>query len=207
MSKKIKFIFFDFDGTISDARRLTYDTMIDVLDRMDFKFSRSKLKKLMGIKMQKILYGLGIDEKFVNKIRKIFYKNLIKNVIAANADASTVLALDVMTSPVITAPQTMTIIQAMQLMSKQGIRHLIILKKGKVAGMCSDTDIFKVVPQLIMLEQEYLNVLGESQVTEELPDLAGYCDDCKEFREILIFHQGLYICHNCAPVGLLESNE
>ncbi|MCK5408942.1 MAG: CBS domain-containing protein [Candidatus Heimdallarchaeota archaeon] len=143
-----------------------------------------------------------------NKALGIITKeNLIKNVIAANADASTVLALDVMTSPVITAPQTMTIIQAMQLMSKQGIRHLIILKKGKVAGMCSDTDIFKVVPQLIMLEQEYLNVLGESQVTEELPDLAGYCDDCKEFREILIFHQGLYICHNCAPVGLLESNE
>ncbi|MCK4895715.1 MAG: CBS domain-containing protein [Candidatus Heimdallarchaeota archaeon] len=143
-----------------------------------------------------------------NKALGIITKeNLIKNVIAANADASTVLALDVMTSPVITAPQTMTIIQAMQLMSKQGIRHLVILKKGKVAGMCSDTDIFKVVPQLIMLEQEYLNVLGESQVTEELPDLAGYCDDCKEFREILIFHQGLYICHNCAPVGLLESNE
>ena len=134
-------------------------------------------------------------------------ENLIENVIAANADASAVLALDIMSSPVITAPQTMTIIQAMQLMSKQEIRHLVILKEGKVAGMCSDTDIFKVVPQLIMLEQEYLNVLGESQVTEELPDLAGYCDDCKEFREKLIVHEGRYICHNCAPVGLLESNE
>lgn len=143
-----------------------------------------------------------------NKALGIITKeNLIKNVIAANADASTILALDLMTSPVITAPQTMTIIQAMQLMSKQGIKHLVILKEGKVAGMCSDTDIFKVVPQLIMLEQEYLNVLGEPQITEELPDLAGYCDDCKEFRETLIFHQGLYICHSCAPVGLLENNE
>lgn len=142
-----------------------------------------------------------------NKALGIITKeNLIKNVIAANADASTVLALDIMSSPVITAPQTMTVIQAMQLMSKQRIRHLVILKEGKVAGMCSDTDIFKVVPQLIMLEQEYLKVLGESQITEELPDLAGYCDDCKEFRDNLIFHQGLYICHNCAPVGLLERN-
>ncbi len=143
-----------------------------------------------------------------NKALGIITKeNLIKKVIAANADASTVLALDLMTSPVITAPQTMTIIQAMQLMSKQGIRHLVILNEGKLAGMCSDTDIFKVVPQLIMLEQEYLKVLGESQVTEELPDLAGYCDDCKEFREKLIFHEGRYICNNCAPEGLLVSNE
>jgi len=143
-----------------------------------------------------------------NKALGIITKeNLIKNVIAANADASTVLALDIMSSPVITAPQTMTIIQAMQLMSKQGIRHLVILKEGKVAGMCSDTDIFKVVPQLIMLEQEYLKVLGESQITEEILDLAGYCDDCKEFTEQLIFHEGSYICYDCAPEGLLESDE
>ena len=130
-------------------------------------------------------------------------ENLIKNVIAKNADASLVLAIDVMTSPVITAPQTMTIIQAMQLMSKQSIRHLIIPKDGKIVGMCSDTDIFKVVPQLILLEQEYLKVMGEYQDSEVMPDLAGYCDDCKEFTEKLIYHEGLYICKNCFPVGVL----
>jgi len=150
--------------------------------------------------------SIVVLDKNIRALGIITKENLIKKVIAKNSNPSTILALDIMSSPVITAPQTMTIIQAMQLMSKQGIKHLVILKEGKVIGMCSDTDIFKVVPQLILLEQEYLKVLGESQVTEEILDLAGYCEDCKEFTEHLIFHEGTYICHNCAPVGLLESN-
>ena len=195
--------------------------MKSIFDRKKFELALSEIMstKVVSISLEtsaevcaKLMVENNIGSIVVldqnNKALGIITKeNLIKNVIAVNANAADVLAFDIMSSPVITAPQTMTIIQAMQLMSKQGIRHLVILKEGKVAGMCSDTDIFKVVPQLIMLEQEYLNVLGESQVTEELSDLAGYCDDCKEFRETLIFHQGLYICHNCAPVGLLESNE
>ena len=134
-------------------------------------------------------------------------ENLIKNVIATNASAATVKAKKVMSSPVITVSQTMTIIQAMQLMAKQGIRHLVILKDGKVAGMCSDTDIFKVVPQLILLEQEYLKVMGESQETEENPDIAGYCDDCKDFTEELVYDNGLYLCPNCIQVGSFEEDE
>ncbi len=74
----IKYIFFDFDGTVSDAKRLTYETLIEVLDRMDFKFSKLRAKKLMGSKMQNILRGIGIDEKFVNKIRQKFYALLVK---------------------------------------------------------------------------------------------------------------------------------
>ncbi len=195
--------------------------MKSIFDRKKFELALSEIMstKVVSISLEtsaevcaKLMVENNIGSIVVldqnNKALGIITKeNLIKNVIAVNANAADVLALDMMSSPVITAPQTMTIIQAMQLMSKQKIRHLVILKEGKVAGMCSDTDIFKVVPQLIMLEQEYLKVLGESQVTEELPDLAGYCDDCKEFRENLIFHEGHYICQNCAPVGLLESNE
>lgn len=147
-----------------------------------------------------------VDDK--GKTKGIITKeNLIKNVIAKNASASNVLASEVMSSPVITAPQSMTIIQAMQLMSKQGIRHLVILNEGKVAGMCSDTDIFKVVPQLILLEQEYLKIMGENQSEVAVDDLAGYCDDCKEFTENLVYYNGLYVCPNCAPAELLETDE
>ncbi|MBY9001567.1 MAG: CBS domain-containing protein [Candidatus Heimdallarchaeota archaeon] len=165
--------------------------------------SAEKCAKLM---VENRIGSIVVSDQSNKALGIITKENLIKNVIAKNANASSVQALDVMTSPVITAPQTMTIIQAMQLMSKQGIRHLVILKEGKLIGMCSDTDIFKVVPQLIMLEQEYLKVIGDNQDTEAMLDLAGYCDDCKEFTEDLIFHEGQYICANCAPVGLLEND-
>jgi phosphoglycolate phosphatase-like HAD superfamily hydrolase len=76
--KRMKYIFFDFDGTISDARKLVYDVLIDVLDKMDFKFSRLKVKKLMGAHMDEILRGVGIDEGLVNEIRKKFYDLLVR---------------------------------------------------------------------------------------------------------------------------------
>ncbi len=82
--KKVKYIFFDFDGTVSDAKRLTYETLINVLDKMQFKYSKSKLKKLMGSKMPNILKGIGVDEKLVNKIRREFYRLLVKTVSMKN---------------------------------------------------------------------------------------------------------------------------
>ena len=44
--KRLKYLFFDFDGTISDAKKLTYETLITVLDRMDYKFSKARTKNL-----------------------------------------------------------------------------------------------------------------------------------------------------------------
>jgi len=76
--KKVKYIFFDFDGTISDAKKLVYDVLVDVLDRMEFRFSKIKVRKLMGSHMDEILKGVGIDEGLVNDIRKKFYQMLVR---------------------------------------------------------------------------------------------------------------------------------
>jgi len=136
-------------------------------------------------------------------------ENLIRHVIAKNAQAESVFASDLMSEPLLTASATLTIIQAMQTMFKEGIRHLVITgSEGKLLGICTDTDIFKVVPQLILLEQEYLRVMGDEQDQESADDFAGYCDDCREYSDKLIFSEGLYMCPNCAPPEeLIESNE
>ena len=144
-------------------------------------------------------------EKNVGIITK---ENLIKHVIAKNKRADSVTAEEAMTSPLITASPSLTIIQAMQTMFKEGIRHLVITNsEGKVVGMCTDTDVFKVVPQLILLEQEYLKLMAEDLEEDVGADLAGYCDDCKEYSDKLIFGRSLYLCSNCAPEELIEINE
>jgi phosphoglycolate phosphatase-like HAD superfamily hydrolase len=73
----IKYIFFDFDGTISDAKRLAYDKMSETLDEEGAKYSKAKLRKLMGAKTIKILEGLGVKKNNLKKVRKIFYKKFI----------------------------------------------------------------------------------------------------------------------------------
>ena len=132
-------------------------------------------------------------------------ENLIKHVLAVDAEPKTVTAGNVMSSPLITAAPTLSVIQAMQTMFKDGIRHLVVTgTDGQVQGICTDTDIFKVVPQLILLEQEYLRFMGEDKDPETKEDFAGYCDDCREYSDQLIFVKGLYMCPNCEPDEMRE---
>lgn len=143
-------------------------------------------------------------EKNVGIITK---ENLIKHVIAKNKRADSVTAKEAMSSPLITAFPSLTIIQAMQTMFSEGIRHLVITNpEGKIIGICTDSDVFKVVPQLILLEQEYLKLMAEDTEHDEALDFAGYCDDCREYSDKLIFSQGLYMCSSCVPEELIESN-
>ncbi|NPD89882.1 MAG: CBS domain-containing protein [Asgard group archaeon] len=134
-------------------------------------------------------------------------ENLIRHVLAKDADPKNVIAGKIMSSPLISASPNLSIIQAMQSMFKDGIRHLVVTgSDGKLQGICTDTDIFKVVPQLILLEQEYLRFMSEDQESELKEDFAGYCDDCKEYSDELIFVKGLYMCPNCAPEEMQESS-
>jgi signal-transduction protein with cAMP-binding, CBS, and nucleotidyltransferase domain len=144
------------------------------------------------------------EDKSIGIITK---ENLIKHVLALNKKADEVTAEEMMSAPLITASPSLTIIQAMQTMFKEGIRHLIIQgTDGKLLGICTDTDIFKVVPQLILLEQEFLKVMSEVSDSEMKEDIAGYCDDCREYSDSLIFSKGQYMCENCAPEEMIESH-
>lgn len=76
----IKIIFFDFDGTISDAKKLALDTLIKVLVRHKYKFDRKKLDKALGDKMEIIFNQLKIPTNHLQQIRKEFYRELISHV-------------------------------------------------------------------------------------------------------------------------------
>ncbi len=128
-------------------------------------------------------------------------ENMIKHVIAESADPEKLKAFEIMTSPVITASPKMPIIKAMEKMFKEGIRHLLIMSpEKKLLGICTDTDLFKVVPELILLEQEYLKFVESEQDMQEEQDnedFTGYCDECKEFSDRLRTVNGIYICPRC----------
>jgi phosphoglycolate phosphatase-like HAD superfamily hydrolase len=74
----IKVIFFDFDGTISDAKSIAYNSMIRALEDFGYNLDGEKLRKLMGTKMHLILKELGLGTSEVQKVRTRFYKYFIK---------------------------------------------------------------------------------------------------------------------------------
>jgi len=72
-------IFFDFDGTISDAKRIAYASFVRTLKEFGHEFDDKRLKELMGTKMEEIVKKLGdgnwgYNAKGVEKIRRRFYQ-------------------------------------------------------------------------------------------------------------------------------------
>ncbi len=79
----IKAIFFDFDGTISDARKVISDSMNWILVDEGYSFDKDKLRILIGDKMEKIIGELGLKGN-IPYLRKKFYDHLVKNVDRTN---------------------------------------------------------------------------------------------------------------------------
>jgi len=70
----IKAIFLDFDGTISDAKKIAYESMVLAFDDFGYRFDEKRLRGLMGIKMRLILKELGLPPREVKKVRTRFYR-------------------------------------------------------------------------------------------------------------------------------------
>lgn len=72
----IKAIFFDFDGTVSDTRRIAFESVCDTMTNAGFKFDKKKLRKLMGEKSKEIFDGLGLKRKYIGSFRKKLFIDL-----------------------------------------------------------------------------------------------------------------------------------
>jgi len=70
----IKLLIFDFDGTISDARDIAFQSFTRVLDEYGYKFNRKRAFKLLGTKMHIMLKELGVNEGHLRSIRRRFYR-------------------------------------------------------------------------------------------------------------------------------------
>ena len=73
--RMIKAIFLDFDGTVSDAHKIAYESLVRTLEEFGYGFDRKLLQGLMGEKMAEILKGLGLKIKRLEVIRRKFYKH------------------------------------------------------------------------------------------------------------------------------------
>jgi len=70
----VKYIFLDFDGTISDAYSAGFKSMVKVLEEFKYEFKKSKILELMGEKMEVIFKELGLNQGHLDSARRRFYK-------------------------------------------------------------------------------------------------------------------------------------
>lgn len=122
-------------------------------------------------------------------------RDIVTRIVAKNLLPSDVKAKEIMSTPISTIDPAMDIGAAAQMMKVRRIRRLLILDKGKIAGIITDRTIFAIMPKLMELLTEKAKIGGE--VIKRPPPLAGYCDNCGQWSDTLVDVEGRFICEDC----------
>jgi signal-transduction protein with cAMP-binding, CBS, and nucleotidyltransferase domain len=121
--------------------------------------------------------------------------DLVSRVVAKGLDPSTTALEQVMSKPLITIKPSVDVVEALRLMSKMKVRHLVVVREGRVEGIVTDRDVVRVAPALveILAEKAYMTI--EAPAIKE--GLAGHCDSCGEWSDNLVQVDDQMLCEEC----------
>lgn len=122
-------------------------------------------------------------------------RDIVVRVTALNLLPSDVLVSQVMSSPLIAIPPETDITIAAKKMSSSSIRRLVVTDNGVLVGIVSSKDLVSITPELAEIIAHQVRLAPEPD--EELPPIAGYCDNCNQWSEELTEVEGNYLCEEC----------
>ncbi len=108
-----------------------------------------------------------------------------------------ITAKDVMTTPLATVEPEESLTKAARSMRLQGIRRLGVMAKDKIVGVITSKDILATTPELIEILQEKARILENDLGNPVEKNLAGYCDQCKNYSDFLTQSDGNFVCEDC----------
>jgi phosphoglycolate phosphatase-like HAD superfamily hydrolase len=75
----VKAVFFDFDGTVSDAKGIAFRSIVKTLKEFGYKFSEEKLMELLGVRAEIMFRMLGLRVNNIEEIKNKFYEYFISS--------------------------------------------------------------------------------------------------------------------------------
>ncbi|MBD3189446.1 MAG: CBS domain-containing protein [Candidatus Heimdallarchaeota archaeon] len=130
-------------------------------------------------------------------------RDIVTRVVAANLDPSKLLADDIATRPVVTAPPTMDISEALSLMDRLNIRRLVIVEENVIVGICTYRDLLHVVPQLLEIanEKEKITMGREADDEDGSSNIEDFEKDHEFSSEVIKNPDDLKIGFYCQQCG------
>ncbi|MCL4343940.1 MAG: CBS domain-containing protein [Nitrososphaerota archaeon] len=122
--------------------------------------------------------------------------DIIKKVVSMDLTPSSVMASQIMTSPLITIKAESYIMDAAKLMNKYGIKRLGVTYKNELVGVISMTDIIYLFPGLMDVASEKMSVANSGKGAAK-KYISGYCDACGQWSDFLMEVDGRFLCEEC----------
>ena len=115
----------------------------NIISKKVVTFKKEAKVKDIAAKMSKANISCVIIVENKKPIGVITERDMIKKVIAVKTDPDKLMAVDIMTFPVVTVTEDVGLIAIAQLMRKQHIRRVVVTKAGELKGLITQTDIME----------------------------------------------------------------
>jgi CBS domain-containing protein len=121
--------------------------------------------------------------------------DIVSKAIAAGSIPSEIKASEIM-KQLITITGEESITSAARLLRQHGIKRLGVTHKGNLVGIISVSDVLAVTPELFdVVSEKSLLIRGE--IGRSPRNISGYCDECGEWSDFLLYSDGSYTCEVC----------
>ena len=147
--------------------------------------------------MRKNKVGSSIIMSKKKPIGIVTESDILEKVVAEGKDANKVRVEEIMSTPLITIDPYVTIEDAMKIMSKHNIRRLPVVDKGKLIGIVTEKDLFRISPTLIEISKEWSLIEGALPTASSQISMSGKCEGCGRLSTDLIEVDGRFLCEDC----------
>lgn len=121
--------------------------------------------------------------------------DIVSKSIASGHIPSEIKASSIM-QPLISINGEESITSAARLLRQHGIKRLGVTHKGNLVGIISVSDVLAVTPELFdVVSEKSLLIRGE--IGRSPRNVSGYCDECGEWSDFLLYADGSYTCEVC----------
>ncbi len=122
--------------------------------------------------------------------------DIVTKVVCKDVKPSSVMAADVMSTPLYMIESEKEISEAARQMRRYGVKRLGVTYKKKLVGIISITDILAITPELLdIISEKALVLTGGAFIRSAY--VAGYCDSCNQWSDNLLEIDGKFVCNQC----------
>jgi signal-transduction protein with cAMP-binding, CBS, and nucleotidyltransferase domain len=122
--------------------------------------------------------------------------DIVSKVVSKNLTPSEVRAGDIMSTPIRTIESEKEIIEAARQMVSYKIKRLGVSYKRNLVGIISISDIIAVTPELFDIISEKRAIMTSEGIRQP-SYLAGYCDHCNQWSDVLLEVDNRFLCEEC----------
>ncbi len=172
-------------------------TVKEIMSKPPVVIDYRKSARAAAMLMKKSRKGFLVVVKNGKPVGVLSDSDLINKIIVKKRDASKTKVRDIMTKPLIVVSPDSDILEAVEKMKKSNIHRLPVIKKGKVIGVLSLTDVAKTSPDMYYL-LEYRSEMKKAPVEIRETFTSGICESCGNYSEHLKQSiDGSWLCEHC----------